>query len=122
MAISVPNISSRMHETKHTVSADHSNVTGDPAWQTAQALCRVQGRFKSIMAVITPCRSDLSKHGLAPSGHLSDGQITLVMVRECSRVQYLRFLSSIPQTGKSVQVGTDLDLSCMCQSRPSFLL
>ena len=57
------------------------------------------GSFKSIMAIVTPCRSDQSTLGLAPYSHLSDGRIQLVLVKECSILQYLQFLASIPQSG-----------------------
>ena len=58
------------------------------------------GSFKSIMAIVTPCRSDQSTLGLAPFSHLSDGRIQLVLVKECSILQYLQFLASIPQSGR----------------------
>ena len=58
-----------------------------------------EGSFKSIMVVIIPCRSDRSAEGLAPYSHLSDGRLQLIMVRDCSRLQYLRFLASIPASG-----------------------
>ena len=60
---------------------------------------RAQGRFKSVMVVVSPCRSDMSAQGLAPWAHLADGRLTLVLVRECSTLQYLRFLISIPRHG-----------------------
>ena len=60
---------------------------------------RVQGRFKSIMAVVTSCRSDMSSKGLSPHGHLCDGRLHLVLVHASSRLQYLRFLASIPRQG-----------------------
>lgn len=60
----------------------------------------VEGEFKSVMAIVTPCRSDQSTLGLAPYGHLADGRIQLVMVHKCSVLQYLRFLAAIPQAGK----------------------
>lgn len=59
----------------------------------------MQGRYKSVMAVVTCCRSDMSTLGLAPQGHLCDGRIHLVLVRDTSRLNYLRFLASIPRTG-----------------------
>ena len=62
-------------------------------------LVRLQGSFKSIMAVVIPCRSDQSTLGLSPYGHLADGRLHLILVRNCSVLQYLRFLASIPQTG-----------------------
>ena len=46
-----------------------------------------------------PCRSDKSAAGVARYGHLSDGNIHLVLVRRCSRLQYLRFLLTLSSTG-----------------------
>lgn len=60
----------------------------------------VEGEFKSVMAIVTPCRSDQSTVGLAPYGHLADGRVQLVLVHKCSVLQYLRFLAAIPQAGK----------------------
>ena len=37
--------------------------------------------------------------GLAPFGHLADGRLHLVLVKACSRLQFLRFLASIPSRG-----------------------
>lgn len=63
------------------------------AWRTRE------GTFKSIMAVLMPCRSDRSAQGLAPFSHLADGRLQLILVRQCSRASYLRFLTSIPSHG-----------------------
>ena len=41
----------------------------------------------------------MSSKGLSPHGHLCDGRLHLVLVHASSRLQYLRFLSSIPQEG-----------------------
>lgn len=62
-------------------------------------LLEFKGRFRSIMAIVTPCRSDLSPSGLSSGSHLADGRIRLIMVKECSQIQYLRFLASIPGNG-----------------------
>ena len=51
------------------------------------------------MVAVSPCRSDMSARGLAPWAHLADGRLTLMLVRDCSRLQYLRFLASIPRAG-----------------------
>jgi len=59
----------------------------------------MQGDYKGIMVVVTPCRSDRSTLGLLPYSHLNDGRLHLVLIRTCSVLQYLRFLASIPQTG-----------------------
>ena len=61
----------------------------------------VQGRYKSVMVVVTSCRSDMSSKGLSPHGHLCDGRLHLVLVHASSRLQYLRFLASIPRDGAS---------------------
>ena len=61
----------------------------------------MEGEFKSVMAIVTPCRSDQSSLGLAPYGHLADGLVQLVLVHKCSRLQYLRFLAAIPQAGEA---------------------
>lgn len=65
----------------------------DGRWKT------VTGRYKSIMAVVTPCRSDRSTLGLSPFSHLADGRIHLVLVKDCSVLQYLKFMASIPVQG-----------------------
>ena len=59
----------------------------------------VQGEYKSVMIIVTPCRSDLSAEGLSPLSHLADGRLTLALVKRCSIAQYLRFLALIPRTG-----------------------
>jgi ceramide kinase len=59
----------------------------------------IEGEFNAIMAVVMPCRSDRSDSGLAPFAHMADGIIHLIMVRQCSALQYLRFLMSIPRNG-----------------------
>ena len=59
----------------------------------------VEDDFAGIMLVIMPCRSDKSTAGVARYGHLSDGNIHLVLVRRCSRLQYLRFLMTLSSVG-----------------------
>lgn len=58
-----------------------------------------EGRFRSIMIVVIPCRSNKSQHGVIPSSHLADGRMHLVMVNDCSNLQYLRFLIGITSRG-----------------------
>lgn len=57
------------------------------------------------MAVVTACRSDMSRRGLAPDAHLADGRLQLILVRDTSRFHYLRFMASIPRTGPPSQPG-----------------
>ena len=42
--------------------------------------------------------------GLAPFGHLADGRLHLVIVRKCSRLQFLHFLATIPSQGATAFV------------------
>nr|BAV58283.1 hypothetical protein [Ulva partita] len=58
-----------------------------------------EGEVSSLMIVVTPTRSDKSKHGIVPHAHLSDGRLHLVIVRRCTRWQFLRFLLSLAQGG-----------------------
>jgi len=57
------------------------------------------GEYISVMAVVTPCRSDRSKRGIIPHAHLADGRIYLVLVSRCSHVDYLRFLLRLSSHG-----------------------
>jgi len=59
----------------------------------------VEGDFVSVMAVVTPCRSDKSRKGIIPHGHLSDGRMYLVMVQKCNHLEYLRFLIRLSRKG-----------------------
>ncbi|KAL4433742.1 hypothetical protein ABPG75_000183 [Micractinium tetrahymenae] len=59
----------------------------------------IESEFAGIMLVIMPCRSEKSVQGVAKYGHRSDGLIHLVMVKKCSRLQYLRFLLTLSNTG-----------------------
>jgi len=46
--------------------------------------------------------------GLSSGSHLADGRIRLIMVKECSQFQYLRFLASIPGSGAPFLLTTPL--------------
>ncbi|CAG5117023.1 unnamed protein product [Candidula unifasciata] len=56
----------------------------------------VRGKFSAITVVNISCRSHLSPQGLSPSSHLGDGCIDLILVQDCSRLQYLRHMIRIP--------------------------
>ncbi|BFZ08257.1 hypothetical protein BsWGS_11296 [Bradybaena similaris] len=56
----------------------------------------VKGKFSAISVVNISCRSDLSPLGLSPSSHLGDGCIDIILVQDCSRLQYLRHMARIP--------------------------
>ncbi|GFR45202.1 hypothetical protein Agub_g6596 [Astrephomene gubernaculifera] len=74
-------------------AAAASGGSGEEGWT------RVEGEFVSIMCVITPCRSDKSKRGVIPNGHLSDGRMYLVLVSRCSHLAFLRFLIRMATRG-----------------------
>ncbi|KAK0064292.1 ceramide kinase, partial [Biomphalaria pfeifferi] len=57
---------------------------------------RVKGRFCAINLVTISCRCALSPTGMSPSSHLGDGCMDLILIQDCSRVQYLRHLIRIP--------------------------
>ncbi|GMH32730.1 hypothetical protein BSKO_00564 [Bryopsis sp. KO-2023] len=59
----------------------------------------LEGDFISIIATVTPCRSDKSQHGITPYAHLGDGRMHLVLVRKTSRLNYLKWLHSLTKTG-----------------------
>lgn len=52
------------------------------------------------MAIVTSCRSDMSPEGLSRNAHLADGRLHLVLVHQCSILEYLKFLSLIPTCGR----------------------
>lgn len=58
-----------------------------------------EGEISSLMVVVTSTRSDKSKNGILPHAHMSDGRLHLVIVRKCSRVQFLRFLLGLSWRG-----------------------
>ena len=66
---------------------------------TGTSLLFLQGRFKAVMLIVTPCRSDMSAAGLSRYAHLADGRLHLALVRACTVLQYLQFLTLIPRMG-----------------------
>ncbi|CAD7698513.1 unnamed protein product, partial [Ostreobium quekettii] len=59
----------------------------------------IEGQFVSVMATVTSCRNDKAPRGVTPYAHLGDGRMHLVVVRRCSRLQYLKFLLSMAKRG-----------------------
>ena len=60
------------------------DLTSRVPWKT------VRGRFQSVGAAIISCRNDKAPDGMAAYAHLADGNLHLILIRECTRVQYLR--------------------------------
>ncbi|CAL1527023.1 unnamed protein product [Lymnaea stagnalis] len=66
----------------------------------------VKGRFSAINLVTISCRCDLTPIGMSPASHLGDGCMDLILIQDCSRLQYLRHLVRIPDS-KSDQFDFD---------------
>lgn len=60
-------------------------------WKTCHA------KFHSIGAAVMSCRNEKAPEGVATHAHLADGLLHLILIRECSRLDYLRFVSSAVQ-------------------------
>ncbi|XP_072257726.1 ceramide kinase [Pyxicephalus adspersus] len=52
----------------------------------------VKGKFMSINIVVMSCACPRSPKGLSPAAHLADGTADLILVRKCSRLNFLRHL------------------------------
>lgn len=52
----------------------------------------LRGRFIGINNVTLPCMCGLTKEGLSPVAHLGDGCTDLVLIKKCSRLNYMRYL------------------------------
>jgi hypothetical protein len=101
--------SSRRSFTQESASTQQHTATTATAAAGAEAASlqqppgpgwvKVEGRYASIMAVVTSCRSDKSRSGVCPEAHLADGRLVLVMVEKRSRLAYLRFLLQLATKG-----------------------
>ena len=60
-----------------------------PEWET------LHGRYQLVALAAIALRNDKSPAGFAPDAHLADGAAQLVLVRACSRLQFLRLLLRI---------------------------
>ncbi|WAR26114.1 CERK1-like protein, partial [Mya arenaria] len=60
--------------------------TSDPNWRT------VVGKFVAVNSVTMSCSCDLSPPGMSPYCHLGDGCLDLILVSDCSRLDFLKFL------------------------------
>ncbi|XP_053112948.1 ceramide kinase isoform X3 [Hemicordylus capensis] len=52
----------------------------------------IRGKFLAINASIMSCACSRSPNGLSPAAHLADGSADLILVRKCSRLNFLRYL------------------------------
>ncbi|KAM8861911.1 ceramide kinase-like [Synchiropus picturatus] len=63
-----------------------SDSDADGEWRT------IRGKFLAINAASMSCACPRSPKGLSPAAHLADGTIDLILVRKCSRFNFLRHL------------------------------
>lgn len=64
-----------------------------PTWKTCHA------KFQSIGAAVMSCRNEKAPEGVAAHAHLADGLLHLILIRECSRPDYLRQLLRLTRRG-----------------------
>lgn len=79
---------------EETEKSDKDNSSG---WM------EIRGKFIAINAASMSCACPRSPKGLSPSAHLADGTTDLILVRKCSRLDFLRHL--LRHTNKDDQVG-----------------
>ncbi|XP_029378613.1 ceramide kinase-like [Echeneis naucrates] len=72
---------SEKYELEETSEGD-----SDGEWRT------IRGKFLAINAASMSCACPRSPKGLSPAAHLADGTTDLILVRKCSRFNFLRHL------------------------------
>lgn len=65
------------------------------------------GKFLAINITNMSCACPRSSKGLSPSAHLGDGSLDLILIRKCSRFNFLRFL--LRHTNQWDQVSGQVD-------------
>ena len=79
---------------------DSHSDPSSPALPPRSAPRRLQGAWRSIMLMVTPCRSDKTRNGMVRHGHLADGRLTAVLVPWSSGpLGMLRTLSHMARHG-----------------------
>ncbi|GJP60123.1 hypothetical protein CLOP_g17259 [Closterium sp. NIES-67] len=82
--------------TSQSPSAAHADVVASLqplTWDEATpGWCTVRGRFHSVGGAVISCRNEKAPDGVAAHAHLADGNLNLIMIRECSRPEYLQQL------------------------------
>ncbi|XP_051916301.1 ceramide kinase-like isoform X1 [Hippocampus zosterae] len=72
---------------------DQTDPKEDGDAEKAEAGWRsIRGKFLAINAASMSCACPRSPKGLSPAAHLADGTADLILVRKCSRVNFLRHL------------------------------
>ncbi|XP_018106474.1 ceramide kinase L homeolog isoform X1 [Xenopus laevis] len=78
--------SKQLDEQEQTQACGSEHREQDDDWTT------IKGRFMAINAVSMSCACPRSPNGLSPAAHLADGSADLILVRKCSRLDFLRHL------------------------------
>lgn len=52
----------------------------------------IKGRFLAINAATVSCRCGHSKYGISPAQHIGNGCCDLIVVAQCTRKDYLKYL------------------------------
>jgi len=81
-------------------STGGTQETSDSCWRSEI------GKFVAVNSVTMSCSCDLSPPGMSPYCHLGDGCMDLILVSDCSRVDFLKFLM---RTAKGEEVGNNVD-------------
>ncbi|KAJ7997636.1 hypothetical protein DPEC_G00214190 [Dallia pectoralis] len=80
---------------KSTADPDFTDGEYEEGWRV------IRGKFLAINAASMSCACPRSPQGLSPAAHLADGTTDLILVRKCSRFNFLRHL--IRHTNKDDQ-------------------
>ncbi len=62
----------------------------------------VKGSFQSVSVLSTPALSELAPLGMSKYSHLSDGTLDLVLVRQCEKKDFERYLKRHGNTKNQV--------------------
>lgn len=81
-----------------TICSRVSSDSGDSSskWR------HVRGRFTAINAALVSGRCSRTVTGMSPAAHLGNGCLDLVLVRQCSRFDYLRHMLKLASSGNHV--------------------
>ena len=86
------NLSSANLSSANSISANSSSVQNNNQSTDAEeiSIIGIKGRFLAVNCATMSCRCEKTKKGMSPSAHLGNGCCDLILVSECSRINYLR--------------------------------
>ncbi|XP_072233202.1 ceramide kinase [Leuresthes tenuis] len=85
----------RICQHKHSSKNKPSEISAEkekPGEDGGRGWTAVRGKFIAINAASMSCASPRSPKGLSPAAHLADGTTDLILVRECSHLDFFRHL------------------------------